>query len=111
MGLVQVAVAMNPPFPLTRSALKPDQNDSTAPDQTERARCQNPEDRLPGGGVYLAVNNINRLAPLFLKDPMLNDSFEVADRRSVVQKQVGPPVSLDEFIHGCWIEVRLWGCT
>ena len=38
---------------------------------------------------------------------MLNDSFEIADGGGIVQKQVRPSVSLDELIHGRWIEVCL----
>lgn len=57
--------------------------------------------------VYLADDYINRLVPLFLEDPMFDDSLEITDGGGIVQEQVRPSLSFDEFVHGRWIEVCL----
>lgn len=106
MDPVQVAVTMNPLFPLTHSASEQGQSGSKVLDWTEIVM------RVQGfiwglKNVYLADDYINRLIPLFLKDPMLNDSIEIADRRSIVQEQVRSSLSSDKFVHGCGIEVCL----
>jgi hypothetical protein len=60
--------------------------------------------------VYLADDNIIRIVPLFLEDPMLDNPFEIADGRSVEQEQVRPSLPLDKFVHGRGIEVCLRKC-
>lgn len=56
---------------------------------------------------YLSTNDINCFEPLFLQNPMLDDSAVVPDDSGVVQVHVGPTMPLNKFVYSFLVEIGL----